>query len=155
MSLNAFNTTERRYKAVILISDGEDHDAESVNTAKELAEQGMMINTVGIGSPEGAYIFDPSTGENKKDETGATVVSKLNEDGLRAIAENTNGIYVRLQSSDEAVKTVKQQLAQIETKAYGDVSLMNFKSYYWIFAGIMLLCVVGENFIPERKRRAE
>lgn len=154
MSLNAFNTSERRYKAVILISDGEDHDAQAVSTAKELSDQGMMINTVGIGSPAGAYIFDPATGENKKDETGATVVSKLNEEGLKAIAGNTNGVYVRLQSSDEAVSIVKQQLAQIESKAYGDVSLMNFKSYYWIFAGIMLLCVVGENFIPERKRRA-
>ena len=88
-------------------------------------------------------------------QPGAAVVSKLNEEGLKSIAENTNGIYVRLQSSDEAVTAIKEQLAQIETKAYGDVSLANFKSYYWIFAGIMLLCLVGENLIPERKRRSE
>jgi len=153
MSLNAFNTTERRYKAVILISDGEDHDAEAVSTAKELSSQGMMINTVGIGSPEGSYIFDPATGENKKDETGATVISKLNEESLKAIAETTNGVYVRLQSSDEAVDVIKQQLAQIEAKAFGDITLMNFKTYYWLFAGAMLLFLVVEFFISERKRK--
>lgn len=153
MSLNAFNPNDRRFKAAVLISDGEDHDDEAIQTAKDLATQGMMINTVGIGSPDGAYIFDPQTGENKKDETGATVISKLNEEGLKAIAENTNGVYVRLTSSDEAVNIISKQLSQIETKAFGDVSLMNFKTYYWIFAGVMLLLLVVETFISERKRK--
>ena len=152
MSANAFNTADRRFKAVVLISDGEDHDPEADNTSRELANQGMMINTVGIGSPEGAYIFDPSTGENKRDEMGNTVVTKLNEDGLKLIAENTNGIYVRLQGSDEAVAAIKQNLSQIEKKALGDVSLMNFKTYYWWFAGAMLIFLLIENFIPERKK---
>ena len=152
MSDNAFNTTDRRFKAVVLISDGEDHDPEADKTSKELAEQGMMINTVGIGSPEGAYIFDPSTGENKKDEMGNTVVTKLNEEELKLLAQNTNGVYVRLQGSDEAVATIKQNLSQIEKKALGDVSLMNFKTYYWWFAGAMLIFLLAENFIPERKK---
>ena len=67
MSANVFNNTERRFKAVVLISDGEDHDEDAVKTAKELAGQGVMINTIGIGSPEGSTIIDPATGENKKD----------------------------------------------------------------------------------------
>jgi Ca-activated chloride channel family protein len=152
MSANAFNTAERRFKAVVLISDGEDHDAEADKTSKELADQGMMINTVGIGSPEGAYIFDPATGENKKDETGNTVITKLNEEGLKLIAENTNGVYVRLESSEEAVAIIKKNLSQIEKKALGDVSLMNFKTYYWWFAGAMLIFLLTEIFIPERKK---
>jgi Ca-activated chloride channel homolog len=154
MSANAFNTAERRFKTVILISDGEDHDAEAVKTAKELAVQGMMINTVGIGSPEGATIIDPATGETKKDETGNPVISKLNEEELKLIADNTNGAYIRLQGSDEAVEAVKKSLSQIESKAFGDVSLMNFKTYYWWFAGVMLIFLLVENFIPERKKLA-
>ena len=64
----------------MLISDGEDHDAEAVNTAKELAEQGMMISAVGIGSPDGSYIPDAITGQNKVDPaTGRAIISKLNE----------------------------------------------------------------------------
>ena len=152
MSANAFNTADRRFKAVVLISDGEDHDPEADKTSKDLAKQGMMINTVGIGSPEGANIFDPSTGENKKDEMGNTVVTKLNEDELKMLAENTNGVYIRLQGSDEAVAAVKQNLSQIEKRALGDVSLMNFKTYYWWFAGTMLIFLLAENFIPERKK---
>jgi Ca-activated chloride channel family protein len=152
MSANAFNTAERRFKAVVLISDGEDQDADADKTSRELAEQGMLINTVGIGSPEGSYIPDPATGQNKKDETGNTVISKLNEEELKQLAENTNGVYVRLQSSDEAVEAVKKSLSQIESKAFGDVSLMNFKTYYWWFAGAMLIFLLVENFIPERKK---
>jgi Ca-activated chloride channel family protein len=152
MSANAFNTAERRYKAVVLISDGEDHDAEAIKTAKDLAEQGMMINTVGIGSPEGSYIIDPATGENKKDEAGNPVISKLNQEELEAIADNTNGAYIHLQGSDEAVEAVKKQLSQIESRAFGDVSLMNFKTYYWWFAGAMLILLLAEYFIPERKK---
>lgn len=152
MSANIFNTTERRFKAVVLISDGEDHDPETIEAVKKFAEQGMMINTVGVGSPDGSYIVDPATGENKRDATGASVISKLNEGELKQIAESTNGVYVRLQNSDEAVNIIKQNLSQIETKAFGDVSLMNFKTYYWWFAAAMLFFLCIENFIPERKK---
>ncbi|MGZ8525731.1 MAG: VWA domain-containing protein [Chitinophagaceae bacterium] len=152
-SANAFNAAERRFKTVILISDGEDHDAEAVNTAKELAEQGMMINTIGVGSPEGSYIPDQATGENKIDPaTGASVISKLNEEVLKQIAAATNGIYIHLQESDEAVRQLQQQLSQIEAKAFGDVSLMNFKAYYWWFAAAMLILLLAEYFIPETKK---
>jgi Ca-activated chloride channel family protein len=152
MSANAFNTADRRFKAVVLISDGEDHDEEAIKTAKELADQGMMINTVGIGSPEGSTIIDPATGTNKKDETGNDVITRLNEEELKAIAASTNGVYVRLQGSDEAVNVVKKNLSQIESRAFGDVSLMNFKTYYWWFATVMFIFLLAETFIPERKK---
>jgi Ca-activated chloride channel homolog len=152
MSANAFNAAERRFKTVILISDGEDHDAEAANTAKAVAEQGMMVNTVGIGSAEGTTIPDPLSGGNKTDAAGNEVVSKLNEDVLKQIAQSTNGVYVRLQDSDEAITVLKQQLSQIESKAFGDISLMNFKAYYWWFAGAMLLLLLVEFLIPETKK---
>lgn len=151
-SANAFNSAERRFKTVVLISDGEDHDPEAVKTAKELAEQGMMINTVGIGSAEGSYIPDPSTGQNKKDENGNDVISKLNEEELKQIAENTNGIYIKLQDSDSAVKQLLNQFSGIESKAFGDISLMNFKTYYWWFAIAMFILLLAEYFIPETKK---
>ena len=153
MSVRAFNPKERRFKAIVLISDGEDHDAEAIATAIELAEQGVMINSIGVGSPEGSYILDPATGQNKVDESGATVISKLNEVTLKEIAAKTNGTYIRLQGSDEAVAELKQQLSQIESKAYGDISLLNYKTFYMWFAGAMLLILVIEYFIPERRKK--
>lgn len=153
-SANAFNSSERRFKTVVLISDGEDHDLQAIATAKELATEGMMINTVGVGSPEGANIPDPETGQNKKDGAGNDVVSKLNEQELMQIAENTNGIYVRLQDSDDTVNKLLAQFSGIESKAYGDISLMNFKTYYWWFATAMFVLLLAEYFIPETKKLA-
>lgn len=152
-SASAFNAAERRFKAVVLISDGEDQDQDAVATARNLSEQGLMINTVGVGSVQGSYIPDPVTGTNKRDEMGNEVLSKLNEKTLKEVAGATNGIYVHLENSDAAIETLLQQLGQIEKKAYGDVSLVNFKSYYWIFAGFMLLLLVAEQFIPETKKQ--
>lgn len=152
MSANSFSNADRRYKAVLLISDGEDHDDDAIKKAKELAGQGVMINTVGIGSPGGSTIIDPATGDIKKDENGATIISKLNEEELKEIASATNGIYLRLQGTDEAVVLIKKHLSQIERKIVGDVSQMNFKTYYTWFTGAMLLLLIAETFIPERKK---
>ncbi|MEO5946634.1 MAG: VWA domain-containing protein [Chitinophagaceae bacterium] len=151
MSTRAFNANDRKFKSVVLISDGEDHDADAVTTANELAEQGVMINTVGIGSANGATISDPLTGENKRDNAGNIVISKLNENVLKEIAGKTNGVYVKLESSDEAVTKLKGQLSQIERKAFGDMSMMNFRTFYCWFIGLMLVILVVENFISEKK----
>ncbi len=149
MSARAFISAEKRFKTVILVSDGEEQQDNAVHTAKDLAGQGVMINSIGIGSPEGAVIPDPLTGENKKDEAGNTVLSKLNEDVLRSVAEKTNGIYLRLQNNEEAVAAVKAQLAQIDRKAYGDVSLLNYRTYYLWLAAAMFLLLAADLLIPE------
>lgn len=152
ISTRAFSSTDKRFKSIILISDGEDHDNEAGKKAKDLAEKGVMVNSVGVGSAEGSVIIDPATGENKKDEYGNTVISKLNEGVLKTVAANTNGIYINLQGTDEAVRQVKQQLSQIDRKAYSDTSLMNFRTFFMWFASAMLLLLFAENFIPERKK---
>ncbi len=154
MSGNVFETRDKKFKTVLLISDGEDHDEEAVETAKKLSEQGVMINTVGIGSPEGATISDPATGDVKKDEAGNTVISKLNEDLLKQIATGTNGIYIRLQRSDEAVSILTKQLSQIDKKTFTDISQVNFKTFFIWFAAAMFILLLVENFIPERKKTA-
>ncbi|HNU13125.1 MAG TPA: VWA domain-containing protein [Chitinophagaceae bacterium] len=153
MSAGVFNSAEKRFKTVVLISDGEDHDADAISTAKDLAAQGVMINAIGIGSPDGSSIVDPATGQNKRDEAGNTIISKLNEEGLKEIAQYTNGIYIRLQNSDDAIASIKSQLSQIERKAFGDVSQMNFKTYYIWFAVAMFILLLAENLIPERKKK--
>ena len=150
---DAFFGTDNRYKTIILISDGEEHDQAAVETATELASQGVMINCVGVGSPEGSMIIDPATGSPKTDETGATVITKLNEETLRQMAATTNGIYIPLQSSDEAVGQLESQLAQIEKKAFPDEATMNFKTYYMWFAAGMLLLLLVEQLVPETKKQ--
>ncbi len=152
-SLKAFGEREAKYKAVILITDGEDHDEKAVQISKELSRRGLMVNTIGIGSAQGSYIPDDSTGTNKiDDETGLEVVSKLNEKLLQQIAANTNGAYALLGNTREAIDIVTKQLSQIETKVSGDMNLMSFSYYFWVFAALMLLCLVAEQLLPEGRK---
>jgi Ca-activated chloride channel family protein len=151
LSALAFNNKEKRFKSVVLISDGETHDADAQKTAEDLSEQGVMVNTIGIGSPEGTTINEPITGEIKKDEAGNNVISKLNEDGLRQIALATNGVYNRLQSTDETISVLMKQFSQIEKKSFDDNSLLDYQNFFQWFTVAMFLFLLLEFFIPETK----
>ena len=85
MSGAAFNPKDKTYKAIILLSDGEDHDKDALKIVKQLAGDGIIINTIGIGSAQGAPITDPETNSYKTDENGNMVISKLNEQELSNI----------------------------------------------------------------------
>ncbi|HTM93086.1 MAG TPA: VWA domain-containing protein, partial [Flavisolibacter sp.] len=146
-----FGKESERFKSIILITDGETHDENAMEKLKELADKGVMVNTVGIGSPEGSTIKD-SSGNIKTDASGQPVVSRLNEQILQQIAQATNGIYVHLQSSDAAVKQVMNQYTKIEKKALGDTSLYTYESYYTWLALPMLLLLIAETFLPDRKK---
>ena len=152
MSSKVFNAKEERFKSVILISDGEDHDEEALTTAGELAQQGIMVCTVGIGSTEGSRIPDPATNDFKRDASGNIVITKLNEEELKQIAEKTNGVYVNFQSTEQVVNALAEQLSQVEKKTFTDVSLLNYKTYYLWFTGAMFLLLLIKFFLPERKR---
>jgi Ca-activated chloride channel family protein len=112
-----------------------------------------MVCTVGIGSPEGSQIPDSATNDYKRDAMGNIVISKLNEDELKQIAEKTSGVYVHFESSDQTVNDLMKQLSQVEKKTFIDVSLLNYKTYYMWFTMAMFLLLMLEFILPERKRR--
>ncbi|PWT77434.1 MAG: hypothetical protein C5B59_04050 [Bacteroidetes bacterium] len=152
MANNAFNNSTHKFKAIVLISDGEDHDPDALKTAKRLAEDGVMISTIGIGSPEGSTITDPVTRESKKDENGQIVISKLNEAELSQIADATNGIYIRLDNLDDALITLTQRLDGIEKRALTEADYVSYKSFFQWFLGAALLLILIEFFLPERRK---
>ncbi len=148
---SGFNSKERKFKAIVLISDGEDHDPEALKTAQALAQDGAMINTVGIGSPEGVPIIDPATNQTKKDAEGNAIITKLNETELQQLSQATNGIYVHLDDVDEAAAKVMAQLDTIEQKATNDKSFVDYRNYFQWFLGLALLLLLAEFLFPERK----
>ncbi len=149
----AFNPNDKTFKSVLLISDGEDHDDDAIKEAKELGKGGIMINTVGIGSPQGAPIMDPSTGQYKKDDKGETVISKLNEKELSDIAKAGNGIYQLYTNTDAVASKIKRQLANIGKETSTSDSLyISFKQYFQYFLGAALLLLLIEFFMSEKKR---
>jgi Ca-activated chloride channel family protein len=154
MANTAFNSKERKYKSIVLVSDGEDHDPEAAKMAKKLADDGVMINTVGIGSPDGSPIEDPTTGELKKDAEGHTVISKLNEAELQNLSNVTNGQYIRLDNVDDALITMTQQLEGAEKKALSDAEFIDYKNYFQWFMAAAFVLLLTELFLSERRKRA-
>ena len=149
-----FQEESKRFKTVILITDGETHDENAVQQATELGKKGVMINTIGIGSAGGASIVDTISGGVKKDLSGKVVVSKLNEPLLQEIATLTHGQYVRLNNTTEGVEALVQHLAEIEKTALGDQSQLSYTTYYLWIAWPLFFLLVADLFVPDKKKIA-
>lgn len=153
MCYASFNAKEKKYKSVILISDGEDHDEQAVDIAKQMAAEGVVINTIGIGSVGGAPIRDEATGQMKTDAQGNMVVSRLNEAALQAIATSGNGNYQLFKNTEETVSMLARQLATMDQRAVTEDSLINYKSLSQIFLALALAFLILEMFISEMKSK--
>lgn len=151
LSANAFNSKERKYKSIVLITDGEDHDPDALALAPSLAENGIMINTIGLGSTNGTTLIDPATATVKTDLNGQTVITRLNETLLKQLAGASKGIYLNLNNISEAVKIVSAQINTIEKTALDDSGLKDMESFYFWFAAAALILLLLEFFWPEKK----
>jgi Ca-activated chloride channel family protein len=152
VSDEAFNKKERKHKSLIIISDGEDQQEGAIQKAKVAFETGVVINTIGIGSVSGSPLPDPETGAYKKDREGNTVVSKLNENALRAIASAGKGVYVHLDNNtEEVVNTLVNKIDSMEQKEFGENIFTDYNSFFQYFLVISLILLVVEFFIPEVK----
>lgn len=152
MCYSSFNTQEKKYKAIVLVSDGEDHDEEAVRLAKQMSQEGVVIYTVGIGSPQGVTLLDETTNQPKTDAQGNPVISRLNEEELRQIAQEANGQYILFQNTDAVVDVITKQLAGMDQRNVSDDSLINYKSWFQYFLLAILLLLLAESFISENRR---
>ncbi len=149
---NAFGSKEKKFKTVILITDGEDHDEQTMTIINTLAENGILLHTIGVGTTQGATIPDPATGEQKKDEQGNIVISKLNELFLQELSQKGNGTYRLLVNTDETVTSILDQVNSMEQKFITDQSMINYRSFFQWFMAAALIILVTDLFIPERKK---
>ncbi|MBA2562291.1 MAG: VWA domain-containing protein, partial [Chitinophagaceae bacterium] len=150
-SYAAFTSKEKKYRSIILITDGEDHDEEAIKVTRQLAEDGIMINTIGIGSPQGAPIKDIKTNDYKKDENGAVIISRLNEEVLKSIAQNGNGLYQLFTTTNEVAGNIQNKLSGLGQTALTDTAFATYKNYFWYFLLAALIILTIEFFIPEKK----
>ena len=154
MCYAAFNPKDKTFKSVLLISDGEDHDEDALKVTKQLAEQGIMVNTIGIGSPQGAPITDPETGQYKTDSKGQIIITKLNEEELSNIAKTGNGIYQLYSNTDDVARNIKNKLSTISHETTtSDSSYASFKQYFqYILAAAFILLLI-EFFVSEKRKK--
>ena len=149
MAMLSFAQDSDRSRAVILITDGETHDANALEVAKQAAEQGVKIFTIGIGTPEGAPIR--IDGDFIRDPKGEMVVSKLNESMLEQIASITDGAYVRASKQSIGLAEIVQKINELEK---GEMITLRFEEYneqfhYLLWIALALLLV--EFLLLDRK----
>jgi Ca-activated chloride channel family protein len=147
----AFNPNEKKYKAVLLISDGEDHDKSATLVAEQMAANGVVIHCIGIGSSEGVNLPEEGGGY-QKDTDGNIIISKLNAAALSEIARSTNGQYLTFQQTDEAVKLITGAISTMDQRSVNDEGMMNFTQYFQWFLWASLLFLLLEFFISENKK---
>jgi Ca-activated chloride channel homolog len=157
-SHNLLTTGLKRYRVVLLLTDGEtfDNNVEENNAAywtENCARAGIMIVTAGFGSAGGATLIDPVTHVTKTDKTGKTVTSSLNVKLLQEIAANTNGVFVHVDNTEAAAKTILGKLSDVKQTALVDQSLLSFTPLYLFLAIPLLLFMIIDFFIPERKKK--
>ncbi|MCB0699344.1 MAG: VWA domain-containing protein [Chitinophagales bacterium] len=148
LAMRSFSQKEKKYKSLVIISDGEDHDETAVAKVKEAAESGVIIHTVGIGSPQGTTIFDPKTQTVKLDDAGNPVISRLNEDALRSIASAGRGTYTFLRNTDNAAQKIVGEIDGMEQKSLGAVVFTDFSSYFQYFLAVGFLLLIIEWLLP-------
>ena len=148
LAKNSFSEKERKYKALVLISDGEDHDDHAVEKVKEALETGVVIHTIGIGSPQGTTLYDPETRAVKLDDQGNPVISKLNEQELKTIAAEGKGTYTLLRNTDDAADRLVDEINGMEQKNLGASMFTEYDSYFQWFLGLAVLLLAIDWMLP-------
>ncbi|MBR1539424.1 MAG: VWA domain-containing protein [Bacteroidales bacterium] len=151
-SARSFSTQSERSRAIVLITDGEDHEGEAIEAAKTIAEQGIRIYCIGVGSPQGKPIPQPGGGL-MKDAQGEIVVSRLDEDILQEIAGIGQGKYVRAGGSEFGLNPIIDDIRTIDKEQFNSVVFEDFDEQYMYFFAIALFFLILDVLIPGTKAR--
>ena len=151
VSARSFSTQSERSRAIILITDGEDHEGEALEAARLIAEQGIRIYCIGIGSPQGKPI--PKDGGLMKDANGEIVVSRLDEAILQEIAGIGNGKYVRAGAAEFGLNPVIDDIRALDKEQFNSIVFEDFDEQYMYFFAIALFFLILELLVPETKAR--
>ncbi len=154
-SVRAFGEADKEVsRAIILITDGENHEDDALAAAKAAIEQGIKVFVVGIGKPDGSPIPIPGTNNFRKDRNGNVVVSKLNEDMCREIAQAGQGIYVRCDNTNTATRAIQKELDDLATSELGTKVYADYNEQYQSLVLLALLILIADFFIFNRKNKA-
>ena len=138
-------------RAIILITDGENHEDDATAVAKQAQELGIQVFVIGIGKPEGSPIPVPGTNDYIKDRSGQVVVSRLNEEMCQEIAQAGKGAYVRCDNTNTAMRALQQELDRIATTDLETTVYADYNEQYQSFLLIALLLLVIDCFILMRQ----
>jgi len=153
----SFQEGDNRSRLLVILSDGEDHEASALELAKEANSRGLTICTIGIGTDGGASIplpMDEGGGYLKDKTTGEIVYSKLNVDMLTQLANAGGGVYFPLGSPDKMVDLLKKLIERLEKQEFEEAIFTEYESYFQYFLAIGLLLIIIEFFLGDRTKSA-
>ncbi len=156
LAQKSFVGTDNKHKALIIITDGENHEEDAVESAKKANETGIIIHTIGMGSINGSPIPVYRNGvqiDFLKDHNGTTVITKLETLTLERIAAEGKGIFVQASNNDDGLTAIQTQINKMEKKSFGNKQFTGFEDrfQYFLAAGLFLLLI--EFSLSERKSK--
>lgn len=149
-----FNEEDATSKVLVILSDGEDHAGEAIEMAREAAEKGIRIITIGVGTEQGGPIPMKQNGvvqSYKKDQAGNTVITRLDEETLVEIAEAANGAYISGTVTSEVTEKIKETLQTLDQTEFEAKQFADFQSQFQWFLGLAILLLLMDIFMLERK----
>ena len=150
-AIRSFSAQSEKSRAVIVITDGENHEDDPVAAAKQAAQMGIRVFTIGVGSPEGKPI--PMDGELLKDKDGNIVVTRLDEKVLQDVAQAGNGVYVRAGNSEFGLNPIIDDIKRMEDEKYSSIVFEEYDEQYMYFLAIALFFLVVEMLVGDRRSR--
>jgi len=154
LSRTYYDDEEQTNRVLIIISDGEDHNDIAVDVAEAASEEGIKIFTIGVGELKGAPIPIKRNGivlNYKKDNSGETVITKLNEEILIKIAKEANGEYINGKNTNQVVETIREILNKMDKKEFEAKQFAEYKDQFQWFLGLGILFLFIDIFLLERK----
>ena len=151
MAMHSFTQEEGIGKAIIVITDGEDHEGGALEAAKAAKDAGMRVYVLGVGSTKGSPIPIPGTGDYMKDNTGNTVMSALNEDMCRQVAQAGGGAYIHVENNSAAQDQLDNELDKLSKKETTSTVYSEFDEQFQAVAILALLLIILEICIFDRR----
>jgi Ca-activated chloride channel family protein len=156
LGVESFSGDEKKNKALIIITDGEDHEGGVEGAAAEASKKGIVIHTIGMGSADGvpipSYQGKIRTGY-KKDKEGSAIITKLNESVLKDIAASGHGLYIHASNSDIGLNSLLDEINKLDKTDFESKIYTNYDDYFPLFAGTTLILLIIEGLFSERKSK--
>lgn len=150
-AVRGFSAQSEHSRAIIVITDGENHEDDAVAAAKQAAEAGIKVYTIGVGSADGQPI--PMNGELLKDKDGNIVVTRLDEETLRKVASAGGGAYVHAGNDEFGLTPIISDISKMEDEEYNSVVFEEYNEQFMYFLGIALVFFVLEMLVGDRRAR--
>ena len=150
-AVRSFSAQSEQSRAIIVITDGENHEDDAVAAAAQAAEVGVKVYTIGVGSQEGQPI--PMDGGLLKDKEGNIVVTRLDEETLKQIAQAGGGAYVHAGNDEFGLTPIISEIQKMQDEEFNSVMFEEYDEQFMYFLGVALALLVLEMLIGERRSR--